>query len=163
MFKIAAARRASEASSIVQQPRDPARIWSRLRDSAICTPTTSCPASTARAAATAESTPPLKAAKTFTLFLQPDPPREPVPPPRGAPLEPCPHQHRSTCVPAKIAVRLEPRCRPIPWPKARVRAAELPLDMRNQKKPERPESQVDTAVNPPHSPEMSGANSLAAG
>ena len=36
----------------------------RERDSAMCTPTTSWPASTARAAATAESTPPLMAANT---------------------------------------------------------------------------------------------------
>src|SRR5690625_4157432 len=132
MFKIAAARRASEASSMVQQPRDPDRLGSRSRERAICPRAPSCPAAAARAAAAAESTPPLKAAKTFTLFLQPDPPREPVPPPQGAPLEPCPHRHRRTCVPAKIAARLGPRFRPIPLPKARVRAAELPLDMRNQ-------------------------------
>src|SRR5699024_7460068 len=59
-----AARRASEASSIEQQPRDPFRCWARDRARAMCTPTTSCPASTARAAATAESTPPERAAST---------------------------------------------------------------------------------------------------
>src|SRR3954469_5081385 len=61
---MSAARRASCESSIVQQPRDPVRKVPGLADSARCTPTTSCPASTARAAATAESTPPLIAAKT---------------------------------------------------------------------------------------------------
>src|SRR6185503_19088733 len=62
-----AARRASIESSIVQQPRDPVRSVPGLRFSARCTPTTSCPASTARAAATALSTPPLIAARTFTV------------------------------------------------------------------------------------------------
>ncbi|BCW63766.1 hypothetical protein StoSoilB22_27390 [Arthrobacter sp. StoSoilB22] len=38
-----------------------------IRDNARWTPTTSCPASTARAAATAESTPPLIAASTRML------------------------------------------------------------------------------------------------
>ena len=52
------------ASSIEQHPREPVRNWSRVRDRAMCTPTTSCPASTARAAATAESTPPDRAART---------------------------------------------------------------------------------------------------
>src|SRR4051812_3305526 len=76
---MSAARRASCESSIVQQPRDPVRKVPGLADSARCTPTTSCPASTARAGATppsrrpatparagapAESTPPLIAAKT---------------------------------------------------------------------------------------------------
>ena len=49
-----------------QQPRDPVRVWARLRVRAMWTPTTSCPASTARAAATAESTPPDRAARTRT-------------------------------------------------------------------------------------------------
>src|SRR5690625_944724 len=132
MFKIAAARRASEASSIVQQPREPARIWSRFRDSAMCTPTTSCPASTARAAATAESTPPLSAAKTFTPFLQLGPLRAPVPPLREVPPTPRPHRLAKMCDPAKIAAHLAPHFRPIPWPKAHGKAAVLPLDMRNQ-------------------------------
>ena len=61
-----AARWASIESSIVQQPRLPVRSVPGMRLSARCTPTTSCPASTARAAATAESTPPLIAARTFT-------------------------------------------------------------------------------------------------
>src|SRR3569833_3598626 len=61
---MSAARRAPCESSIVQQPREPVRNVPGLADSARCTPTTSCPASTARAAATAESTPPLIAAKT---------------------------------------------------------------------------------------------------
>src|SRR5262245_12315641 len=59
-----AARRASLASSSVQQPRAPVRNDAGLLDSARCTPTTSCPASAARAAATAESTPPDIAAST---------------------------------------------------------------------------------------------------
>src|SRR5690554_1122171 len=66
MPSTSAARRASPASSIEQQPREPVRNWSRLRESAMWTPTTSCPASTARAAATAESTPPERAARTRT-------------------------------------------------------------------------------------------------
>ena len=49
---------------MVQHPRDPVRSVPGIRLSARCTPTTSCPASTARAAATAESTPPLIAANT---------------------------------------------------------------------------------------------------
>ena len=48
----------------MQQPRRRC-AGAGLRDSARCTPTTSCPASTARAAATAESTPPLMAASTL--------------------------------------------------------------------------------------------------
>src|SRR5690606_9196816 len=51
------------ASSIVQHPRLPVRSVPPARDSARWTPVTSCPASTARAAATAESTPPLIAAR----------------------------------------------------------------------------------------------------
>ena len=61
-----AARRASLASSIVQQPRAPERYDCGLRDRARWMPVTSCPASAARAAATAESTPPDIAASTFT-------------------------------------------------------------------------------------------------
>src|SRR5690349_22060053 len=60
-----AARRASRASSSVQQPRAPVRYERGFADSARCTPVTSWPASTARAAATAESTPPDMAAMTF--------------------------------------------------------------------------------------------------
>src|SRR3954469_24490649 len=60
-----AARRASLAASIVQQPRAPERYDAGLRDSARWMPVTSCPASTARAAATAESTPPDIAAMTL--------------------------------------------------------------------------------------------------
>src|SRR6266536_3679236 len=59
-----AARSASRASSSVQQPRAPVRYDVGLADSARWTPVTSCPASTARAAATAESTPPDIAAST---------------------------------------------------------------------------------------------------
>ncbi len=59
-----AARRASLASSMVQQPRAPERYDAGLRDSARWMPVTSCPASAARAAATAESTPPDMAATT---------------------------------------------------------------------------------------------------
>src|SRR5436190_4044678 len=61
-----AARRASRASSSVQQPRAPVRNDWGLLDSARWIPVTSCPASAARAAATAESTPPDIAARTFT-------------------------------------------------------------------------------------------------
>src|SRR5215468_12735933 len=61
-----AARRASRASSSVQQPRAPDRYVCGLRANARCTPVTSCPASAARAAATAESTPPDMAASTLT-------------------------------------------------------------------------------------------------
>src|SRR5660398_308593 len=67
-----------------QQPRDPLRCCARDRESALWTPTTSCPASTARAAATAESTPPDSAARTFMF------------PPQGrspAVGEPCPADH----------------------------------------------------------------------
>src|SRR5215203_695658 len=64
-----AARRASCASSAEQQPRAPERNDCGFFDSAKCTPTTSWPASTARAAATAESTPPDIAAKTFTATV----------------------------------------------------------------------------------------------
>src|SRR5689334_4926665 len=60
-----AARRASLASSMVQQPRAPERYDAGLRDSARWMPVTSWPASTARAAATAESTPPDIAAMTL--------------------------------------------------------------------------------------------------
>src|SRR5918995_7466644 len=60
-----AARRASRASSSVQQPRAPLRNDCGLLDSARCTPVTSWPASAARAAATAESTPPDMAASTL--------------------------------------------------------------------------------------------------
>src|SRR5674476_1072301 len=76
MPNLSAARRASLLSSIEQQPRDPVRYSSRLRLSAMWTPTTSCPASTARAAATAESTPPDKAART--RMGTPGDKREPV-------------------------------------------------------------------------------------
>src|SRR5450759_1220757 len=61
-----AARRASRASSSVQQPRAPVRSDAGALAKAKCTPVTSCPASTARAAATAESTPPDMAARTLT-------------------------------------------------------------------------------------------------
>src|SRR3954465_14623362 len=57
-----AARRAPLASSAVQQPRAPERYDAGLRDRARWMPVTSWPASTARAAATAESTPPDMAA-----------------------------------------------------------------------------------------------------
>src|SRR6478735_12607792 len=60
-----AARRASLLSSMVQQPRAPERYDAGLRLRARCTPVTSFPASSARAAATAESTPPDMAATTF--------------------------------------------------------------------------------------------------
>src|SRR6476661_4684104 len=53
-----AARRASLASSRVQQPRAPERYDAGLRDRARWMPVTSWPSSAARAAATAESTPP---------------------------------------------------------------------------------------------------------
>src|SRR5215469_843709 len=62
-----AARRASRASSSVQQPRAPVRYELGLLDNARCTPVTSRPASAARAAATAESTPPDMAASTRML------------------------------------------------------------------------------------------------
>ena len=65
-----AARRASCESSMVQQPRAPLRYFCGLDESARCTPMTSWPASTARAAATAESTPPLMAAIIFISYLQ---------------------------------------------------------------------------------------------
>src|SRR5215207_1318619 len=61
-----AARRASWASSSVQQPRAPERYDAGLRESARWMPVTSWPASTARAAATAESTPPDMAATTLS-------------------------------------------------------------------------------------------------
>src|SRR4029079_18186738 len=61
-----AARRASWASSRVQQPRAPDRYDEGLRERARWMPVTSCPASAARAAATAESTPPDMAAMTRT-------------------------------------------------------------------------------------------------
>src|SRR5215472_13854482 len=64
-----AARRASLASSSVQQPRAPVRYELGFRDSARCTPVTSCPASAALAAATAESTPPDMAASTRSLVI----------------------------------------------------------------------------------------------
>src|SRR5215831_13563050 len=64
-----AARRASRASSSVQQPRAPVRYELGFRDSARCTPVTSCPASAALAAATAESTPPDIAASTRSLLM----------------------------------------------------------------------------------------------
>src|SRR5262249_30509489 len=77
-----AARLASLASSSVQQPRAPDRYDCGLRDSARWTPVTSCPASAARAAATAESTPPDIAASTrIPLIAHPayGPPRTPQP------------------------------------------------------------------------------------
>ena len=69
-----AARRASLASSIVQQPRAPERYDAGLRDSARWTPVTSWPASAARAAATAESTPPDMAAMTLHVAAPPQGP-----------------------------------------------------------------------------------------
>src|SRR5580704_787385 len=64
-----AARRASRASSSVQQPRAPVRYELGLLDRARCTPVTSCPAAAARAAATAESTPPDMAASTRKVVI----------------------------------------------------------------------------------------------
>ncbi|GGS10282.1 hypothetical protein GCM10010252_56760 [Streptomyces aureoverticillatus] len=49
---------------MVQHPRAPVRNDCGFAESARCTPVTSCPASAARAAATAESTPPDMAART---------------------------------------------------------------------------------------------------
>ena len=66
-----AARRASCESSTVQHPRAPERYFWGFFESAKCTPITSCPASFARAAATAESTPPLIAAINFITSNQP--------------------------------------------------------------------------------------------
>src|SRR6266511_4021156 len=66
MSSTSAARRASRASSSVQQPRAPLRYVFGLRASARWPPVTSYPASTARTAATAESTPPDIAASTLT-------------------------------------------------------------------------------------------------
>ena len=77
-----AARRASLASSIVQQPRAPERYDAGLRERARWMPVTSWPASTARAAATAESTPPDMAARTFTCFGRPRRARRPGRSPR---------------------------------------------------------------------------------
>src|SRR6478735_139610 len=62
---------------MVQHPRALSRRVAAFWLSARCTPTTSCPASTMRAAATAESTPPLIAATTFIL-------RSPAPAGRAA-------------------------------------------------------------------------------
>lgn len=59
---------ASIESSMVQHPLEPVRKVPEFLERAKCTPTTSWPASTARAAATAESTPPDMAAKTFILI-----------------------------------------------------------------------------------------------
>src|SRR5215472_14185177 len=64
-----AARRASLASSSVQQPRAPVRYELGFRDKARCTPVTSWPASATLAAATAESTPPDIAASTCSLVI----------------------------------------------------------------------------------------------
>ena len=66
---MSATRLASCESSTVQHPRAPDRYFCGFDESAKWTPITSCPASTARAAATAESTPPLMAAITFILNL----------------------------------------------------------------------------------------------
>ena len=54
----------ASAYSFEQQPREPVRSVPGAEDSARCTPTTSCPASTILAAATEESTPPLIATRT---------------------------------------------------------------------------------------------------
>ena len=70
-----AARRASCESSIVQQPRAPERYFCGLLESARWTPITSWPSSTARAAATAESTPPDIAAMSFITSSPPLPSR----------------------------------------------------------------------------------------
>src|SRR5580698_3727232 len=80
-----AARRASLASSSVQQPRAPVRYEDGFDDNARWTPVTSCPASTARAAAVAESTPPDIAASTLNP-LTPKPYPPPSTPPAGAAL-----------------------------------------------------------------------------
>src|SRR5690606_5809508 len=64
-----AARRASLESSRVQHPRAPVRYDRGLLDRAMWTPVTSCPASAARAAATAESTPPDMAASTRRVMV----------------------------------------------------------------------------------------------
>ena len=97
-----AARRASPASSIVQQPREPARQRrAGCCDSARCTPVTSCPASAARAAATAESTPPDMAASTFTGSAPPAAPARrpgrsrPSPASTSAGVEVWPRENRS--------------------------------------------------------------------
>src|SRR4051794_36284705 len=64
MPRTSATRCASRASSGVQQPLPRSRtVWPFASASARWTPVTSCPASTARAAATAESTPPDIAAR----------------------------------------------------------------------------------------------------
>src|SRR4051812_13704449 len=65
MPSTSAARRASRESSSEQQPRAPSRWDAGEGDNARWTPVTSCPAATARAAATALSTPPDMAASTF--------------------------------------------------------------------------------------------------
>src|SRR3954468_19433650 len=74
MPSTSAARRASRASSSEQHPRAPLRWEAGDWESARCTPVTSWPASTARAAATAESTPPDMAASSFTPASPPDEP-----------------------------------------------------------------------------------------
>src|SRR3954467_11022369 len=71
MPSTSAARRAPRESSSEQQPRAPSRNDAGEGDNARCTPVTSWPAETARAAATALSTPPDMAARTFiALSLQ---------------------------------------------------------------------------------------------
>src|SRR3954451_2507380 len=65
MSRTSAQRRASRESSTEQHPRAPSRIVAGFAESARWTPVTSWPASRSRAAATAESTPPLIAAKTL--------------------------------------------------------------------------------------------------
>ena len=65
---MSATRRASPASSFEQHPREPVRNVPGADDSARCTPTTSWPASTMRAAATDESTPPLIATRTRIVY-----------------------------------------------------------------------------------------------
>src|SRR5690625_2209948 len=124
----------------------------------MCTPTTSCPASTARAAATAESTPPLSAANTFTPILPRVPPRAPAPRPRAR--RPVPRQYLNLllCVRAKTAAPRAPHSRPIPSPAGRGRAAELQPDTGNQQRPEFPLSQVGRAANRPHTPELGRAH-----
>src|SRR5215211_8706356 len=67
MPRVSATRRASSASARVQQPLPWTWRWPGVSASFRWTPVTSQPASTASAAATDESTPPLIATRTWLL------------------------------------------------------------------------------------------------
>ena len=107
MSRTSAARRASRGVLPASSSPGSRRAASAgVCDSARCTPTTSCPASTARAAATAESTPPLIAASTLIGPARARPSRGPALP---RPLDRRPTDRRRPRRRRRTAVEVCPR------------------------------------------------------